>query len=166
MKIMLLLSILFLSGCAATDVSQSDRVKGIIGQCYQLTETGELMDKPGSDKESVMQFTLSYLFLSSKTHRHAQQWAGDGKLIQQLPVGTKLKIAKVIDYPYGSAGRCWVVKAKLLGVDTKGKLVEIPSCVVWDQPIWVSPATPYQLASEPAKELRIHTPVLAPTGCP
>ncbi|MFC6327146.1 hypothetical protein [Alloalcanivorax gelatiniphagus] len=164
MKISVLVLLAFLSGCAAVDVSKTDVVGGIVGKCYEFTEEGELLKVSGSDKERVMKFTWSYLFLSTEG-QSLRRKNKDVELVKTLEPGTKLEITKVIKYPYGSAGQCWVVKARLLDVDTKGKAVEIPSCWVWDKPIWVSPESPSQLEQGPEHELRVDTPVLTPSPC-
>lgn len=155
--------VVLLAGCAAIDVSETDPVKELIGACYKFKEAGELVRTEGSDKERVMKYTSSYLFLSSVTESHHRENNGGAKLLKILEPGSKLKIVKVINYPYGSAGRCWVVKADLLAVDTGDELVEIPSCWVWDEPIWVSPKSPDTLKGN--QKLEINTPVLEPTSC-
>ncbi|MDO6721592.1 hypothetical protein Q4575_19490 [Psychrosphaera sp. 1_MG-2023] len=166
MKISTLLYLFLLSGCAATDISKSNVASDIVGKCYEFTEQGKLLRVEGSDKERVMKFTLSYLFLTSESQNHHLK-NNDGELVTSLELGTKIKITKVIDYPYGSAGRCWVIKAELLGFDTKGESVEIPSCWVWDEPIWVTPMSPFMQAidSNEQQKLRIATSVLAPSTC-
>lgn len=165
MKTAPLLFITLLSGCAAIDVSKTDAAKDLIGTCYEFKETGELIRTRGSDKEQVMEFTWSYLFLSSETQAHHRESNGGAELISKLSPGTRLKIRKIVNYPYGSAGRCWVIKADLLNVDTNKELVEIPSCWVWDEPIWVAPSSPYALEKDEKKKLRIETPVLKSSPC-
>ncbi len=54
--------VVLLSGCAAIDMSESEPVKDLIGACYKFKQAGELVRTIGSDKESVMEYTSSYLF--------------------------------------------------------------------------------------------------------
>ncbi|WP_020411269.1 hypothetical protein [Microbulbifer variabilis] len=165
MKAITLTLIILLSGCAAIDVSETDLARDLIGKCYEFREAGELLRTEGSDKERVMKFTWSYLFLSAESQDHHRESNGGDELVRVLEPGTQLKIRKVINYPYGSAGRCWIVKAELLNIDTKGEYVELPSCWVWDKPIWVYPQSPYELEHDSAKKLRIETPVLRASSC-
>ncbi|WP_139172568.1 hypothetical protein [Onishia taeanensis] len=165
MKLIVFAFLALLSGCAAVDVSETDVARDLVGNCYEFREPAEVIRVKGSDKEQVMKFTQSYLFVSAVSEDRNRGGYGGGELIRILAPGTRLKIRRVIDYPYGSAGRCWVVKADLLNIDTNGDLVEMPSCWVWDNPIWVAPESPHTLERVSTKKLRIDTPVLRASSC-
>lgn len=93
--------------------------------------------------------------LKSQDHR----WSEKGALLATLPPGDRLIIDYVVDYPYGSTGRCWVIKVRLLDSDVEDQ-VEIPSCWVWDDPIWIEPRSPH--STKDADRLRMVTHILRP----
>ncbi len=160
---MILLFFSVLTGCASVDVSNKSFSQSIMNKCYELTEVGQLILAKGSDKERVLKFSTNYLFLSveSQTH-HREKGAEQVALLQP---GSRLRINKVINYPYGSVGNCWVIKAGLLDFDTEGRSVEIPSCFVWDRPIWVEPNSPHAF-DDGVVPLMISTPALRDAKCP
>lgn len=163
MRLIILLCVSVLAGCTAVDVSNEDFAEGIINQCYELTEVGQLILARGSNKERVLSFSLEYFFLSVESQTHYREQ--DAKQISLLEPGNRLKIQKIINYRYGSVGDCWVVKTDLLDFDTAGRSVEIPSCFVWDRPIWVEPGSPHAFDNG-IVPLRINTPALRHVECP
>lgn len=130
----------FLVSCAAKDVTSDAFAAKIADKCFKVTKDLNIYEIKGSDKDKVSSFSSSYLMIGDPSEK--QRFTKTGKFIGTVKNGEMLLITKVIDFPYGSAGNCWVVKAR--HKNTKGKLLEIPSCWVWDQPIWIEPLSPIE----------------------
>ncbi len=136
----LLLLMPLLISCAAKDVTGDAFAAKIVGKCFQATKDLVIYDVKGSDKDKVSSYSSSYLIVGDPSEN--QRFTKTGQPVGFVKNREMLLITKVIDFPYGSAGNCWVVKAR--HKNTKGKLLEIPSCWVWDQPIWIEPLSPIE----------------------
>ncbi len=141
--------LLMVSSCSSMDVTFEEYAKELNGQCLVLTEPLALFEVRGSDKISVSSFSSSYLMLGSADGPH--RFIKKSKMVDGFQKGDSLIVRKIINFPYGSAGSCWVVKVSHQRY--KDRLIEIPSCWVWDQPIWVSPSSP---ATQTAKGGQLH----------
>lgn len=129
-----------LCSCVSYDVTDDVYVHSLNNKCYKTTKDLQIYEVRGSDKQNVSSLTSSYLMIGDSTE--GQRFTKKNKVIGVIKKGNKLLIEKVVDFPYGSAGRCWVVKVNY--DKYKGQLLEIPSCWVWEQPIWVSPSSPVE----------------------
>lgn len=158
-KIFLLIFLIpILSSCAAKDVTINSFAKTIADKCFQLTKDLTIYEVQGSDKDKVSSFTSSYLMVGDPSEK--QRFIKKGKAVGTIVKGEKLLITKVVDFPYGSAGRCWVVKARY---NKNDPLIEIPSCWVWEQPIWVEPLSPIE-QQKTDKKLQIKAEQLKEVG--
>ena len=144
LRSLIIIVISLLTGCASVDVTNENFSKNISGVCLETTDQVDVIAVRGLDKERVLKFTSNYLILSGKNENH--RFKKRGTRVKELEFGTKLKITKIIDYPYGSSGHCWVVKAKIYDSELIDKSVELPSCWVWDEPIWVAPKSPHEIS--------------------
>lgn len=139
-----------LISCAAKDVTRDAFAAKIVDKCFQATKDLVIYEVQGSDKDKVSSYSSSYLIVGDPSEN--QRFTKTGKSVGVVKNGEKLLITKVVDFPYGSAGNCWVVKAR--HKNTKEQLIEIPSCWVWDQPIWIKPLSPIEQKNT-GEELRI-----------
>ena len=152
-------ALMLLTGCFSKDITRDQLASGIVNSCFELTEPGLLIQARGEDKARHF-LTFHFLALSVEGQNH--RWQRDGLILRRLPIGTRLIIDQVVDYPYGFSGNCWIVKVKLLETEVKDS-VEIPSCFLYDQPIWVTPRSPHDIKH--GEQLRIETEALTPSAC-
>lgn len=162
MRILRLVTALLLTGCATTDVSRFWLASDIQDKCYRLTETTKLIKKRGSDKERALKYTNWYYFLRGESEETNRTQNEQYKSWESLDPGTQIRISKVVHVPFGSAGPCWVVKARIESGPHAGTVAEVPSCWVYDRPLWVSPPTPPDDLQHPDIKLSLVAPQVKP----
>ncbi|WP_010366647.1 hypothetical protein [Pseudoalteromonas citrea] len=123
--------ILMLSGCTSVVVSDADFAKNINQKCFSVEKPLNIYRFGKSTSNPHIVFT--------EESKSTMPIDFDEKyeLVGTLSTKELIKIIEIVDYPYGSAGRCW----KIYAVSKKhnGKKFELPSCWMDHTTVWFSP---------------------------
>jgi len=156
MKLSILTLILgLLTGCSfgIRDFTSDPRAENFVGKCFELTSESFVYEARCVDLESSgmgsrvmcpglqsflaggkwISFPTSYREYSNKkgywdeTMFDKLLFEEQREIAYPVPAGTKLYISKVVQYPWGSSGHKWVVRAILHPEGRPHQEVELPT---------------------------------------
>ena len=133
--------IIFISGylltsCALVDYDVTDNVinSQLINKCYELTNKTYITEYYGlGNGYDIQAAGVNECYPDNIQNINKRYSLFSGRkcpenIIGTLDPGTTITITKAIDKAFGSAGRCWSLKAKITNGVYIGKTVNLPTC--------------------------------------
>ncbi|GAA5445336.1 hypothetical protein Misp06_03538 [Microbulbifer sp. NBRC 101763] len=164
MKYLVVSFIVLLSGCVVVHDKTNEAIaEAFIGSYFALVKDGYLYEGRCADVNAGIQSTewctAVQAFNSgneySTTPKDYQQYLAskaswDQRLftklafekqrtiIKAIPKGTVFKMTRLVQYPWGSNGYYWAIRAEIVSGDNKGLEIELPTNSVLAFPTWLS----------------------------
>jgi hypothetical protein len=164
LKFLAFLFLSILSGCSVVvhDKTNAPMALTFVGSYYQTVKDGFLYDARCADIKASVQstewctgiqaFDSGNEYFKTPTNYQAYKSAQEGwdeklftklafekqrSIISDLPKGTVIKITKLVQYPWGTNGYYWAIRAELINSEGNKLEVELPTNRVLAFPTWL-----------------------------